>query len=78
LKIAILAVGKTQRQVAAEGHLSENRLSEIVCGWKPPNVDEMAALARVLKQPVAVLFGDEAKGTCRDVAQTVGDRGVEC
>lgn len=59
LKLAILAAGKTQRQTAAETNLlSENRLSEIVREWAEPRDDEKEALARVLNQQIAVLFGD--------------------
>jgi hypothetical protein len=57
LKLAILAAGKTQREVAAQTQLlSENRLSEIVCGWTQPREEEKAALARVLKEELAQLF----------------------
>ena len=57
LKLAIVATGKTQRQIAAETHcLTENRLSEIVCGWIEPREDEKAALASVLGQDVDLLF----------------------
>lgn len=57
LKLAIVATGKSQRQVAAETHrITENRLSEIVCGWIEPRADEKDALARVLGQPVELLF----------------------
>ena len=59
LKLAILAAGKTQRQTAADTQLiSENRLSELVRGWAEPRDDEKDALARVLHQPVSVLFED--------------------
>jgi transcriptional regulator with XRE-family HTH domain len=56
LKFAIVVAGKTQRQVAAETRLSENRLSEIVCGWANPRQDEKEALARALNQSAATLF----------------------
>lgn len=59
LKLAIVAAGKTQRQIASETKLlSENRLSEIVCGWAAPRDDEKEALARVLNQPVSPLFDE--------------------
>jgi len=59
LKLAILAAGKTQRQIAAESlHISENRLSEIVRGWVTPDADEKAMLAQVLGQPIEVLFDE--------------------
>lgn len=57
LKLAIVGTGKSQRQVAAETErLTENRLSEIVCGWIEPRADEKEALARVLGQPIELLF----------------------
>ena len=60
LKFAILATGKTQRQIANEtGILSENKLSEIVRGWAAPRDAERAALVNVLKQPSVALFGDD-------------------
>jgi transcriptional regulator with XRE-family HTH domain len=64
LKLAILAAGKTQRQVAAETKLlSENRLSEIVRGWVQPSDAEKKALAQSLNRPVSVLFGDSASSS---------------
>lgn len=40
LKLAIVGTGKSQRQVAAETErLTENRLSEIVCGWIEPRAE---------------------------------------
>jgi hypothetical protein len=54
LKTAIFASDKTQRQVAAETKIPENRLSEIVRGWTDPRADERAALVRVLKCSRAV------------------------
>jgi hypothetical protein len=57
LKLAIVAAGKSQRQVAAETQrVTENRLSEIVNGWIEPRDDEKAAIARVLGQPIELLF----------------------
>ena len=53
LKIAILAAGKTQRQVSAETRIPENRMSEIVRGWAEPRDDERAALAQALGRPVS-------------------------
>lgn len=72
LKMAIIVAGKTQRQVAAETRLlSENRLSEIVCGWVDPNENERAALARVLHREAAALFGDSRSDvtTTADLSQ---------
>jgi hypothetical protein len=58
LKLAIVATGKSQREVAAEtrGVLTEDRLSQIVCGWIRPRDDEKAALASVLNVPIGTLF----------------------
>jgi hypothetical protein len=57
LKVAIVRTGKSQRRVAAETErLTENRLSEIVRGWSEPRADEKEALARVLGQPIELLF----------------------
>ena len=58
LKTAIWASGKSQRRVAAECRLSENRLSEIVCGWVTPSVDEQQRLAQSLGQSIDVMFPD--------------------
>jgi hypothetical protein len=61
LKLAIVGTGKSQRQVAAETQrVTENRLSEIVNGWTEPRDEEKAALARVLGQPIALLFDETA------------------
>jgi len=72
LKLAILAAGKTQRQVAAECSppLSENKLSEIVRGWTEPREDEKLALARVLNKPVVILFeqGDSQPSSLGQIA----------
>jgi hypothetical protein len=60
LKLAIVSADKTQRQVAFETNLlTENRLSEIICGWIMPRDDEKLALSRVLKQPIDTLFEPE-------------------
>ena len=48
LKFAILAAGKSQRQIGAECFIPENRLSDIVRGWREPRPDERARLARAL------------------------------
>ena len=42
LKLAIVAARKSQRQIAAEVRLTENRFSEIVCGWIEPSADSPA------------------------------------
>ncbi|HZO57055.1 MAG TPA: helix-turn-helix transcriptional regulator [Bryobacteraceae bacterium] len=57
LKIAIVASGKSQRQIAAACGVPENRLSEIVRGWAEPRDREREALAAVLGKPADDLFG---------------------
>jgi hypothetical protein len=56
LKIAILKAGKTQRQLAHETGLPENRLSTLVNGWCEPRSDERERLARALEQDENQLF----------------------
>src|SRR5688572_13572126 len=56
LKLAILQSGKSQRQIAADIHSNENRLSELVRGWVQPRPSERDALARVLNRPADELF----------------------
>jgi transcriptional regulator with XRE-family HTH domain len=56
LKLAIIQAGKTQRQVASESDIPENRLSELVRGWAEPRDSERAALAHVLNRTVEDLF----------------------
>src|SRR5687767_9120707 len=56
LKIAILRSGKSQRRVAADAGLTENRLSEIVRGWIHPSDDERARIAAVLDADKVALF----------------------
>jgi hypothetical protein len=48
LKLAIVESGRSQRSIAAETRIAENRLSSIVNGWIAPTPDERAALQRVL------------------------------
>lgn len=59
LKTAIWATGKTQRRVAADIGMPENRLSEIVCGWATPTPAEQRKLAELLGRPVRMLFADD-------------------
>ena len=56
LKVACIESGKTQRQIAAESKIPENRFSEIVRGWVEPTADERAVLARVIGQSADRLF----------------------
>jgi transcriptional regulator with XRE-family HTH domain len=56
LKIAILASGESQRQVAAKCGIPETRFSEIVRGWAEPRDRERDAIAAALNKPVDELF----------------------
>lgn len=56
LKIAIVAAGKSQRRVAADSGITENRLSEIVCGWAAPTSDEERRIATAVGGSVDTLF----------------------
>ena len=60
LKAAIVRSGKSQRLVAVEAELTENRLSELVCGWVEPKDTERDALARILQVEANALFGADA------------------
>lgn len=60
LKVAIWEAGKSQRRVAAEARIPENRLSEIVCGWVTPTTDEQQKIASALGKTVDALFPAEA------------------
>ena len=69
LKTAILASGKTQRRVAADIGMPENRLSEIVRGWVTPSSDERERLVSALGQPVDdSLFAIEQQPCAAQVA----------
>ena len=59
LKIAILASGQPQRQVAAVCGIRESRFSDIVRGWIPPRDGERRAIADALGKPVEDLFALE-------------------
>jgi transcriptional regulator with XRE-family HTH domain len=58
LKTAIWATGKSQRRIAADTCISENRLSEIVCGWVGPSEDEKQRIADALGRDVRELFSE--------------------
>lgn len=51
----------SQERVAKESGIHKSRLSAIVRGRISPNDDERKAIARVLRQPVYVLFPGEPK-----------------
>lgn len=56
LKLAFLRSGKTQRQIASDTGIPENRLSELVRGWAVPREDEREVLARALNRSKDDLF----------------------
>ena len=56
LKLAFLRSGKTQRQIASDTGIPENRVSELVRGWAVPRDDEREALAKALNESDAHLF----------------------
>ena len=56
LKIAIVRSGRTQRQLAKQCGINENRLSAIVRGWFNPRPDEQSRIADALGCAVAELF----------------------
>jgi transcriptional regulator with XRE-family HTH domain len=64
-KLAILASGKSQRQLAVETGIPESRMSELVRGWKSPSEAETSLLTTALQRPAAVLFAssDEQRET---------------
>lgn len=62
LKLAFLEAGKTQRRVAAETKIPENKLSAFVQGWKEPTGDERVAIAHALGKSVDQVFGSREAG----------------
>ena len=56
LKVAILANGLTQRQLAKRVHIDETRLSRIVRGQVAAFPSERRVLAKVLKRTEVELF----------------------
>jgi hypothetical protein len=62
LKVAIVTSGKTQRQLAADGNIPENRFSSIVNGWTTPRDDECQRIAELLGRSVEDLF-DSSTGS---------------
>ena len=48
LKIACLRAGKSQRRVARESGITENRFSEIVNAWINPRPDEQLSILTAL------------------------------
>ena len=56
LKMAIHRADTTQRRLAWDTNIPENRLSQIVQGWVQPRPDEAEAIAQALGTPVEALF----------------------
>ena len=69
LKVAILAQGISQRQVAAQCGIHENRFSKFVCGWTDPREDERQAIAAALGRSVDELFAVEHAAELPQLAQ---------
>ena len=63
LKVAILLAGRTQRSVAREIQMSEDRLSEIVQGMVEPRDCERQAIAAALGLSPDGLFDDAPEDT---------------
>lgn len=62
LKVAIVASGRTQREVAKRAGMDQWRLSRIIAEDITPRADEQAKIARILRLPVEELFaGLEAR-----------------
>ena len=70
LKFAIVASGKSQRQIAATCSIPENRFSEIVRGWAEPRAREREAIAAALGKPEAELFESPRDKAREDHAST--------
>ena len=60
LKIAMLIAGKTQRQVALQSGISENRFSQIVLALIEPTQREQAEIAAALHKAPEKLFAGTA------------------
>ena len=58
LKMAIHRRGTTQRRVARQIPMSENRLSDIVQGWADGTEQERAAIAVALGEAPDYLFAE--------------------
>ena len=59
LKVAIVEAGRTQRALARELGMPEDRLSEIVSGAVVPRDDERRRLAQALGKRPRHLFNDD-------------------
>jgi transcriptional regulator with XRE-family HTH domain len=58
LKIAIIASGKKQRQIAQLADLTEQKLSDFVNDAARPTSEQRARLAAILNRPESILFGN--------------------
>lgn len=56
LKLAIVASGRTQREIAEMVGIDEDSLSKIANGHRTPSLPRAIALARLLNQSVTDLF----------------------
>jgi transcriptional regulator with XRE-family HTH domain len=56
LKLAIYQAGTTQRRLARDTQIAENRLSQIVQAWVYPRPDEAEAIAKALRASPETLF----------------------
>ena len=56
LKIAIVGSRKSQRRIAADCNIPENRFSSIVHEWTTPREHERRAIAAALGKPAEELF----------------------
>ena len=72
-KMAIFASGKSQRRLAADVGMSENRLSEIVRGWREPSQDEVRRLAAALNRPVEALLSNDRDCPALDLENVMSD-----
>ncbi len=59
LKTAIIQAGLNQRDVADRTRIPEGRLSAIIHYRQSPRDFERKALAKLLKQPIQVLFPEK-------------------
>jgi transcriptional regulator with XRE-family HTH domain len=60
LKVAIIESGRTQREVAHEIGVTENRMCGLITGAATPRPHEEEALSRLLGRPADELFAEGA------------------
>jgi len=56
LKLAIVMLGKRQREIAHRAEMTDSVLSQIILGYRPPSPEQRKRLARVLGKPESELF----------------------